>query len=58
VATVCPTFFFFAFRPFLRKILTSVPLLERFQKMDHELGAMDLGAVICGAEGVNVKFVM
>jgi hypothetical protein len=51
-------FFFFAFRPFLRKILTSVPLLERFQKMDHELGAMDLGAVICGAEGVNVKFVM
>jgi hypothetical protein len=37
---------FFAFWPLLRKILTSVPLLETFQKMDPELGAMNLGAEV------------
>jgi hypothetical protein len=29
-----------------RKILTSAPFLERFQKMDPELGAMDRGAEV------------
>jgi hypothetical protein len=38
-----PTFFLF-FWPFLRKNLTNAPLLERFQKMDPQLGAMDSGA--------------
>jgi uncharacterized protein YggT (Ycf19 family) len=37
---------YFAFWPLLRKILTSAPLLERFQKMDPELGAMDRGAEV------------
>jgi hypothetical protein len=37
-----PTFLFFW--PFFEKNLTNAPLLERFQKMDPDLGAMDYGA--------------
>jgi hypothetical protein len=37
---------FFVFWPFLRKNLTNAPLLERFQKMDPQLGAMDSGAEV------------
>jgi hypothetical protein len=39
------TFLFF-FLPFLRKNLTNAPLLERFQKMDPQLGVMDSGAEV------------
>jgi hypothetical protein len=35
---------FFAFWPFFEKNITITPLLERFQKMDPDLGAMDCGA--------------
>jgi hypothetical protein len=35
---------FYFFKPFLRKIFTSRPFLERFKKMDPELGAVDHGA--------------
>jgi hypothetical protein len=38
--------FFFAIWLFLLKILTSVPLSERFQKMYPELGVLDLGAEV------------
>jgi hypothetical protein len=41
---VSPTFLFFL--PFLRKNLTNAPLLEKFQKMDPQLGAMDSGAEV------------
>jgi hypothetical protein len=34
----------FCFWSFFEKNLTNAPLLERFQKMDHDLGAMDRGA--------------
>jgi hypothetical protein len=37
---------FFVFWPFLRKNLTIRPLLERIQKMDPQLGAMDSGAEV------------
>jgi hypothetical protein len=37
-----PSFLFFW--PFFEKNLTNVPLLERFQKMDPDLGVMDRGA--------------
>jgi hypothetical protein len=39
-------FFVFFFLPFLRKNLTNAPLMERFQKMDPQLGAMDSGAEV------------
>jgi hypothetical protein len=32
------------FWPFFEKNLTNAPLLERFQKMDPDLGAMDCSA--------------
>jgi hypothetical protein len=35
---LCPTFLFF---PFFEKNLTNAPFLERFQKMDTDLSAMD-----------------
>jgi hypothetical protein len=35
---------FFVFWPFFEKNLTNAPLLERFQNMDPDLGAMDCGA--------------
>jgi hypothetical protein len=40
------TDFFVFFLPFLRKNLTNAPLMERFQKMDPQLGAMDSGAEV------------
>jgi hypothetical protein len=40
-----PTFFFVFFCLFsIEKILTNAPLLEKFQKIDPDLGAMDCGA--------------
>jgi hypothetical protein len=51
--TTGPSFlFFFAF---FRKKFTNAPLLERFQKMDPDLGAMDCGAELTrhGAEMVQ-----
>jgi hypothetical protein len=35
---------FFVILAFFEKNLTNAPLLERFQKMDPDLGAMDYGA--------------
>jgi hypothetical protein len=56
-----PTFLLFSL---FRKIFTSRPFLERFQKMDPELGAVDhgaeltcLGATDHGAEVLSLKII-
>jgi hypothetical protein len=56
---------FLTFLPFLRKIFTSRPFFERFQKMDPELDAVDhgaeltcLGATNHGAEVLGLKTIL
>jgi hypothetical protein len=42
------------FWPFLRKNLTNAPLLERFQKMDPQLGAVPRGAEVTRLGAVDL----
>jgi hypothetical protein len=46
--------FFVFFWPFLRKNLTNAPLLERFQKMDPQLGAVPRGAEVTRLGAVDL----